>query len=159
MSLYTFAYFFYNSIIMTRDVWIFIRGLQNTGTDDAEPVEVISAGTYYNRNGKHYVLYDQADDASSMTANLVKIGSDFVELNRKGSQAVRMVFRQGVRTSAEYPTPCGRLLLGVDTRSVRIGETNGQIEVQMEYTLDADGDRISSCELTMRISPRTDISE
>ncbi len=159
---------------MMKEVWITIRSLQNVGADEQEPTELVSAGTYYNRNGKHYVLYDTAEEDFALpTANMVKIGPDSVELTRKGSQAVRMVFRQGIRTLTEYPTSCGSLLLGITTCSIQIGEaanqvcgtagqireTEEQINVRMEYTLDADGDRIADFVLTMRIRPRAEIPE
>ncbi|MCC8080809.1 MAG: DUF1934 domain-containing protein [Lachnospiraceae bacterium] len=162
---------------MTREVWISIRGLQNVGVDEQEPVEIVSAGTYYNRNGKHYILYDTVEeDSDSATPNMIKISPDHVELTRKGSHAVRMDFRQGIRTLTEYPTPCGPLLLGITTGFVQVSETEhsdgemegqtgeierqttgteGQINVRMEYTLDTDGDRLADCELLMRIRSRT----
>ena len=43
---------------MTKDVLLSISGLQFAAQDeeDVEPVEVITAGDYYKKNGKHYIL-------------------------------------------------------------------------------------------------------
>ena len=43
---------------MTKDVLVTIRGMQFTQQQegDSEPVEVITAGDYYKKNDKHYVI-------------------------------------------------------------------------------------------------------
>ena len=43
---------------MTKDVIVSISGLQMPAEGEAEPVEVITVGDYYQKNGKHYVLYE-----------------------------------------------------------------------------------------------------
>ena len=44
---------------MTKEVLVKISGLQFAGEAENEPVEVITTGDYYKRNGKHYILYDE----------------------------------------------------------------------------------------------------
>ncbi|MCI8598235.1 MAG: DUF1934 domain-containing protein, partial [Lachnospiraceae bacterium] len=44
---------------MTKQVLLTIAGLQYMGEEMNDPVEIVTAGDYYNRNGKHYVLYDE----------------------------------------------------------------------------------------------------
>ncbi len=46
---------------MTKDVLLSISGLQFAAKEeeDVEPVEVITAGGYYKKNGKHYIMYDE----------------------------------------------------------------------------------------------------
>jgi len=46
---------------MTKDVLLSIRGLQFVAREeeDIEPVEMITAGDYYKKNGKHYIMYDE----------------------------------------------------------------------------------------------------
>ena len=43
---------------MTKDILVSIRGLQiSSGQEENEPVEVITAGDYYKKNNKHYVIH------------------------------------------------------------------------------------------------------
>ena len=44
---------------MTNEVLLTIAGLQLIDGDQEMPVEVVTAGNYYLRNGKHYILYDE----------------------------------------------------------------------------------------------------
>ena len=47
---------------MTKDVIVSISGLQMPAEGEAEPVEVITVGDYYQKNGKHYVLYEEVNE-------------------------------------------------------------------------------------------------
>ena len=42
---------------MTKDVLITISGVQMLDDDD-EDVEMVTRGDYYQKNGKHYIMYD-----------------------------------------------------------------------------------------------------
>ena len=54
---------------MTKDVLISISGLQFAEGENSEPVEVITSGSYYKKNGKHYILYDEvAEDTRTLTS-------------------------------------------------------------------------------------------
>ena len=43
---------------MTKDILINISGLQ-MDVDPNDPIEMMTTGAYYLRNGKHYILYDE----------------------------------------------------------------------------------------------------
>ena len=43
---------------MTKEVLISISGVQFMD-QEGQDVEMITKGTYYEKNGKHYILYDE----------------------------------------------------------------------------------------------------
>ena len=43
---------------MTKDVLITISGVQMSDGDNSD-VEMITTGSYYMKNGKHYITYDE----------------------------------------------------------------------------------------------------
>jgi uncharacterized beta-barrel protein YwiB (DUF1934 family) len=51
---------------MTKEVFIRIVGIQTPIGEaedmDNEPIEVVHTGTYYNKNGKHYIFYEEATE-------------------------------------------------------------------------------------------------
>ena len=47
---------------MTKDVLVKISGLQFAEDQDNGPVEIITTGNYYKKNGKHYILYDDVQE-------------------------------------------------------------------------------------------------
>ena len=46
---------------MTKDILINISGLQ-MDVDPNDPIEMMTTGAYYLRNGKHYILYDELSE-------------------------------------------------------------------------------------------------
>ena len=64
---------------MTRDVIVRISGLHQDAMEDLPdeenvPIEVMSPGSYYWRNGKHYVIYDEVTEGiPGVTQNEIKI--------------------------------------------------------------------------------------
>ena len=62
---------------MTKDVLVSISGMQmaiNDGeSNDDEPIEVLSPGTYYYKNGKHYVFFEEvAEGLQGVTKTQIK---------------------------------------------------------------------------------------
>ena len=81
---------------MTKDVLISLRGLQfDQSGADADKIETITAGVYYEKNGNHYVLYDELIEGfEEPTKNKVKFGEHFLELSRSGAVNVYMIFEE-----------------------------------------------------------------
>ena len=46
---------------MTKDVIVTISGLQFAQETETEPVEIVTAGSYYKKNGKHYMMKSWRD--------------------------------------------------------------------------------------------------
>ena len=44
---------------MTKDVLVSVRGA-HIADGETNNLEVITAGSYYFKNGKHYIIYDEA---------------------------------------------------------------------------------------------------
>ena len=47
---------------MTKDVLITISGIQTIDGEVNDPIETVTPGEYYFRNGKHYILYDEVQE-------------------------------------------------------------------------------------------------
>ena len=46
---------------MTKDILVRVRGTQTIGEEE-DTVEMITPGTYYDKNGKQYFIYDESLD-------------------------------------------------------------------------------------------------
>lgn len=69
---------------MTNEVLLTIAGLQLIDGEGETPIEIVTAGDYYHRNGKHYILYDEMiEGCSGHIHNTVKIGEESLEVLRK----------------------------------------------------------------------------
>ena len=141
---------------MKKEVLISISGLQYE-LNSEEPVEVISVGEYYCRNGKHYIIYDEMqmeDNSHEVTKNTIKISENQVDIIKKGSSNVHMIFERNKKNVTFYNTPFGDLLIGTHTTSIKQSESEEEILVGLQYALDINSNHISDCDITIRITPR-----
>ena len=49
---------------MTKEILLSIAGLHLTDGENGN-IEVVTAGDYYSRGGKHYILYDEVTEGMS----------------------------------------------------------------------------------------------
>ena len=142
---------------MTKDVLLSISGLQFAAKDeeDIEPVEMITAGDYYKKNGKHYILYDEVMEGfDGNTKNIIKLTEDSLDFTKKGISNVHMVFEKNKKNVSYYNTPFGSLLIGIDAKSVDIAETESHIDVKIKYNLEVNYEHLADCSITMSIQSK-----
>lgn len=123
---------------MSKDIIISIKGLSNTEGED-DTVELITAGKYYMRSGKHYFTYNESEiTGMEGTTTILKVEDKKLTLTRKGPVSSQLIFEEGLKHFNHYTTDHGDFLLGVDTRRVsfNLGRRSGDIMV--DYTLDID---------------------
>lgn len=137
---------------MTKDVLVSVKGLQfEMGSDEA--VEMLAPGEYYERNGKHYVRYEEilegAEGEHDISMNTVKISKDQVEIMKKGGSNVHMVFAVDQKNMTYYTTPFGNLQISIFTNYIRVEEKEDLIEVKLQYDLEINQTFVSNCEITM----------
>ncbi len=136
---------------MTKDVLVTISGLQFMD-EDSDSVELITSGSYYKRNGKHYVLYDEVQEGfEGVTKNTVKIAQDMMDITKKGVTNVHMMFEKNKKNVTYYYTPFGSLLVGIDAKNVDVIETEDNISVKVNYNLEVNYEHLADCAITMNI--------
>lgn len=137
---------------MTKDVLITVSGLQHAIED--EPIELMLRGTYYNRNGKHYVVYDEQPEGEAVTRNMVKFHDGHFEMTKKGGNTSYLTFDRDRKTSSVYQTPAGSLQIDTITHVLDMEETEDEISVYVRYSLDINYNYISECEVRFKVQAR-----
>lgn len=138
---------------MTKDVLITVSGVQFD--IEEEPIELVTMGTYYIKNGKHYVLYEeQPEDNGTVTKNIVKFYENHFEMTKKGGTHSFLVFDKGQKTSMIYQTLIGPLQMDVMTKELSIMETEEELNVEVKYSLDLNYNFISECQVRFRVQAR-----
>ena len=145
---------------MTKDVLVSISGMQmaiNDGeSNDDEPIEVLSPGTYYYKNGKHYVFFEEvAEGQQGVTKTQIKWkDSELLEVSKKGLSNVHMIFEKNKKKRCYYDTPFGRLNLGIFMTDMLVDEKENYIHIQAEYSLDVNCEPLADCSIQIHICPK-----
>jgi len=119
--------------------------------DADEPVEVISAGTYMQKDEVHYLSYEEADEDGRITKNRIKITPVSIDMTKQGGVATQMVFRLGEKQYACYETPFGELALGMETKRLEVEEKEGILLAKLVYGLEINGAYVSDCQLDIEV--------
>ncbi len=145
---------------MTKEVLVSISGLQmiagNMESNGDEPIEVLSAGTYYFKNGKHYVFFEEvAEGMQGITKTQIKWkDTEWLEVSKKGLSNVHMLFERNKKNRCFYETPFGQLNLGIFMSEMQVEEQEDSIRIRAEYSLDVNYESLADCVIRIRICPK-----
>ena len=144
---------------MEKDVLISIRGLQylmDEESGEQEPVEVMTTGSYYKKNGHHFLIYDEATEGfDMMTHNMIKFTENALEVRKRGLIDVHMIFEEDKKNISFYHTPYGMINMGVAATKVRMKETPDQILLKAEYALDINDSYVGDCVIFSRATSQS----
>lgn len=139
---------------MTKDVIVSISGMQISDGDNND-VEMITSGAYFQKNGKHYILYDEVvEDFGGIVQNTIKVGENGLDIIKKGVTNVHMTFEKNKKNISCYVTPFGELMIGVNTNTVSIDETEHQLKVKVNYSLDINYEHVSECNIIVDVQSK-----
>lgn len=137
---------------MTEEVLVSVKGLhamKGTGEDE---IEMISAGKYYNRNGKHYILYEEAlEGTNEVVQNCIKLQEGRMEVKKKGPLQSEMIFERDRKNTSWYCTPYGSMMAGIEVNSMQFNETSELIQVDVDYSLEMNYEHLADCNITVKV--------
>ena len=136
---------------MTKDVLITISGVQMLDEEDMD-VEMVTRGDYYQRNGKHYILYDEVMEGFEGTVrNVIKVSPESVDIIKQGAASTRMQFYKNNKNLSCYTTPLGDLMIGIQANRISIDEGQDHLKINVEYSLDINYQHASDCNISVSV--------
>ena len=125
-------------------------------SNDDEPIEVLSSGTYYFKNGKHYVFFEEvAEGMQGVTKTQIKWkDTEILEVSKKGLSNVHMIFEKNRKNRCYYDTPFGQLNLGIFMTDMKVDEKEDEIQIRAQYSLDVNYEPLADCTIRIRICPK-----
>ena len=138
---------------MTKDVLIAIKGMQFEGAEDPEEIEVIQRGQYYERNGSHYLMYEEPIEGSSeIIKNRIKFRENEVQVAKKGAVNTTLTFTKNEKNMTNYATPFGNLVIGIDTQAINLEMSESKMDIKVDYALDINYEFLADCKISIEVS-------
>ena len=136
---------------MTKDVLLRIKGLQSVEAEE-ETVEMIAPGIYFERDGKHYIKYDEAVEGTEETIqNLIKVDGSSMEVTKRGVTNAHMVFERNKKNHTYYSTPFGNLLVGISAKDIVLKAAEDSLDIKVEYALEVNYEHLADCTISMNV--------
>ncbi len=120
---------------MTKDVLVSVRGTHIMDRD-ADQLQVLTTGSYYLKNGKHYIIYDEIIDSEEEAIhNTIRVGEGIVDMIKGGNTRAHMIFKENYSDESIYETVFGQIEMCVKTDKIKINEEPDHMNVLIDYTL------------------------
>jgi len=141
---------------MTEQVLVSIKGLQFIDADEnVEPIELITVGNYYHRNGHTFIKFEESFEGVEGSAqNMIKITPNVLEVWKKGVVDVHMVFEKEKKNISYYTTPFGTMQMGIAATSLEVREDPDHINVLVDYALEINEEYMADCTLAVNIKSK-----
>ena len=140
---------------MTKDIIVTISGLHDNDGEVDAPIETMTPGQYFFKNGKHYVVYDEMLDGLEGTLkSTIKFTENQVELLRSGAASARMVFQPEHEHMVIYQTPMGPLSISLYTEDLEVQIGENLIDLRIEYSLKTEGVVVSESTVHIEVCPK-----
>ena len=127
---------------MKRNVLITVTGLLFTGTGEKEEdyIDVITPGKYYEREGRHFLLYEEVlEGVSDPVRNRITLIPGRAEMRKSGVIETEMIFIPKQETRTWYNTPFGQLEMQIYTSRITMTEREEELRVEIRYKLTIGG--------------------
>lgn len=139
---------------MTKDILVTISGIQ-IGPEDSDTIEVTTGGSYYYKNGKHYILFDEiGEEVHSIVKNTIVISPDSVDVRKKGAIDAQLCFQEGCKLNSFYTTVFGELELGIVTDRIHMKTEEERLELNLDYQLEINNEYVSENSLHLLVQAR-----
>ena len=140
---------------MTKDIILTISGLHDTDGETDAPIETMTPGQYFLKNGKHYVVYDEVLEGLEGTVkSTIKFTDRQVELIRNGAASTRMVFEPGQEHMVIYQTAMGPLSISLYTEEIQMEVEEDRMEIHIDYSLKTEGIVVSESSVHIEVCPK-----
>lgn len=118
-----------------------------------DTMQVNAEGTYYSKNGKHYICYKETDEESGEISNsLLKVWENSAEMIKRSSGGTtRLHFEAGKLNNTYLQTVMGKLFVGVDTKHIEAAKENDMFKIIIEYSLIIEGEKASDCKVEVLV--------
>lgn len=136
---------------MTKDVLVTISGVHTMDREDSD-VEMIVRGDYYQKNGKHYILYEEVlEGMEERVKNVIKISPSSMDIIKNGAASSHMLFEKNKKNLSCYSTPVGNLVIGIQANHFSLEEQENSIKVNVDYSLDINYEHMSDCRICVDV--------
>lgn len=137
---------------MKKNVIISVTGT-HVSMETQEPIEVVSYGAYYKKNGKIYIKYTEISEDNCALDCMIKVdaANDTVEITKKGQYSSCMVFKRDQCCMTPYNTPFGALMLEITTKEMIILEDEDILIAKLKYALDINYEHVAMCDIEIKV--------
>lgn len=132
---------------MKKDINIKVIGLHKEleGGDEHERIENVYPATYIQKDGCHYLFYEEVQEGFGAIQNKVIVYPEgHVRMTKKGVINSDMEFLLGESRTCDYKTPFSTVEMAFKTEQIEVQLTEDKLSVRITYLMDLNGEPYSN---------------
>ena len=138
---------------MRRSVLVKVKGNTESGAQTGDEVTVNAVGIYHEREGVHYISYEDRPSGEMPVKNLIKADQNTLSYKRTGAVRADMIFKTGEIHGFLYHTPYGAFGMETKTLYYSIDEAEDGLRLEAGYELILDGQSSGIRRLLVEVTP------
>lgn len=116
-----------------------VVGIQQNSDGEESTIELTTEGSFYEKNGSYYILYDESEISGMEGATTrVKIQDNKkVSMKRFGTSSADLTFEEGKKYETNYMTAFGNFTMDITTNTLCM-EIDGEVgkgKIEVDYDL------------------------
>ena len=129
-----------------------IKIVSNATMENDELIEVVTPGSLKKENDEIVAMYKETEiSGMSGTDTKLRIGDEYIILEREGTTSTKMHFEKDKPTISLYNTPYGMLELTIQTKKLDIDITEDGGDVEIDYEMQVAGQPTIKTKLKLNI--------
>lgn len=131
---------------MRKEINIKVTGTHRElqGGDEHEAIENVYPATYIQKDGCHYLFYEEVQEGFGQIQNKVIVNPEgHVYMTKKGVITSDMVFTIGKSHTCDYKTPFSTVEINLHTESLDVAVAKDSISIAVTYLMDLDNEPYS----------------
>lgn len=113
---------------------------RQTTDGKTDTIEETACGSYYEKNGKQYIIYKSVNEGDTISS-VIKIDGEEMVIKRSGSVSSSMTFRADRKSRFMYNLPYGSIEMEIDTQRLSTRFDEGGGTAKLMYTLTVQGEK------------------
>lgn len=107
-----------------------------------EKMELVTVGSYYEKNGARYIMYDEKEEMGMADCSvMIKEADGEVTVSRKGAFMSKMRYCPGKATKFIYHMPYGHMTVVLYTKKINSSFDEAGGKLSLFYTLEMQGEK------------------
>ncbi len=120
-----------------------VTGIQENLDGDKNTIELTTEGSFYDKNGNYYIVYDESEISGmeGATTRLKIEDNKKVSMKRFGTSAADLKFEEGIKHETNYMTMYGNFTIQITTNdlNIQIDRDTGKGSIGIDYDLKISG--------------------
>lgn len=123
---------------------------QEIHSGEKEEIKITADASYLEKDGVHYIFYDEQQEGALIKNRVVIIPEVSVEIIKRGAISSDMLLYLNKKLETEYRTPFVTMDMSFDTKYLEFEVSEEKLYLKVEYIMGIEGQDHAKCSVLIK---------